>query len=71
MSEKGEKMKRITVASAAGQMGVSAQFVRIGLQRGTLPIGYAVKMSKNRYTYCIFQELIDGLVDRNGKEVIG
>lgn len=45
-------MKRISVADAAKLMGVSQQFVRIGLQRGILPFGYAVKMS-DRYTYHI------------------
>lgn len=45
-------MKRITVAEAAKRMGVSQQFVRIGLQRGILPFGHAVKVS-GRYTYYI------------------
>ena len=45
-------MKKITVAEAAAIMGVSQQFVRIGLQRGILKFGYAVKMS-NRFTYHI------------------
>lgn len=45
-------MKKISVAEAAKEMGVSQQFVRIGLQRGILNFGYAVKMS-NRYTYHI------------------
>lgn len=45
-------MKKITVAEAATAMGVSQQFVRIGLQRGILPFGCAVKMS-GRYTYYI------------------
>lgn len=48
-------MKKITVAEAAAIMGVSQQFVRIGLQRGILKFGYAVKMS-NRYTYHISPE---------------
>ena len=45
-------MKKISVAEAAEIMGVSQQFVRIGLQRGLLPFGVALKMS-NRYTYYI------------------
>lgn len=45
-------MKKITVAHAAEMMGVSKEFVRIGLQRGILKFGYAVKMS-DRYTYHI------------------
>ena len=45
-------MERMTVHEAAQIMGVSEQFVRIGLQRGVLPIGTAVKMS-SVYTYHI------------------
>ena len=43
---------RITVKEAAKQLGVSEQFVRLGLQRNELPIGAAVKMS-SRWTYHI------------------
>lgn len=50
-------MERIKVSEAARLMGVSAQFVRIGLQRGTLPIGSAVKMS-SRWTYHISPVLL-------------
>ena len=42
----------MTVAEAASLMGVSKDYIRIGLQRGLLPFGTAVKMS-NRYTYFI------------------
>lgn len=44
--------KKITPDQAAGIMGCSAQFVRIGLQRGLLDIGDAVKMS-TKWTYNI------------------
>ena len=40
------------VAEAAKLLGKSQQFVRIGLQRGILPFGYAVKMS-TKWTYYI------------------
>lgn len=33
------------VKEAAKLLGKSEQFIRIGLQRGILPFGYAVKMS--------------------------
>lgn len=33
------------VSEVARLLGKSEQFVRIGLQRGILPFGYAVKMS--------------------------
>ena len=45
----------MTVSEAAKILGKSPQFVRIGLQRGVLPIGTAVKMS-SRWTYHISEE---------------
>lgn len=45
-------MKKITPDQAAYVMGCSAQFIRIGLQRGLLDIGDAVKMS-TKWTYNI------------------
>lgn len=35
----------MTVIECAKLLGKSPQFVRIGLQRGILPFGYAIKMS--------------------------
>ncbi len=49
---------RITVADAAKRMEVSPQFVRIGLQRGVLPIGTAVKMS-SVWTYHISEAKLE------------
>lgn len=43
---------RLSVAKAADLMEVSAQFVRIGLQNGIFPFGYAVK-KKTRWCYYI------------------
>lgn len=40
------------VEDCAKLLGKSQQFVRIGLQRGILPFGYAIKMS-SRWTYHI------------------
>lgn len=51
-------MSRVSVAEAARRMGVSQQFIRIGLQRNILPIGYAVKMS-DRYTYYISEKKLN------------
>ncbi len=42
----------LSVATAAKLMGVCQQFIRVGLQRGVLPFGYAVKQS-SKYTYYI------------------
>jgi len=44
--------KNISVKKAAEMMGKSQQFIRIGLQRGLLPFGTAVKMS-SIWTYYI------------------
>lgn len=46
----------IKVEEAAKLMGKSQQFVRIGLQRGLLPIGTAIKMS-SQWTYHISPKL--------------
>ena len=45
--------RNIPVGEAAKQMGVSPQFIRIGLQRGILPFGCAVNQTGNRFTYWI------------------
>ena len=42
----------MSVKECAELLNKSQQFVRIGLQRGTLPFGYAVKLS-SRWTYHI------------------
>lgn len=44
--------KNLPVEEAAKIMGKSKQFVRVGLQRGLLPFGSAVKLS-SRWTYYI------------------
>ena len=50
--------QRITVSQAADLLNVSQQFIRVGLQNGTLPIGSAVKMS-SRWTYHISEHLLE------------
>ena len=44
--------KNISVKATARLLGMSQQFVRIGLQRGILPFGSAVKLS-TRWTYYV------------------
>lgn len=46
---------RLSVAMTAKLMNVSEQFIRIGLQKGVFPFGYAVKMS-SQWTYFISRE---------------
>lgn len=43
---------RLSVSKAAELMGVSPQYIRVGMQMGILPFGSAVKMS-GEYTYYI------------------
>lgn len=45
-------MMILKVSECAKHLGKSEQFVRIGLQRGIFPFGYAVKMS-SKWTYHI------------------
>ena len=47
--EKGERLK---VPMAAKLMGVNPQCIRVGLQNGTRPFGWAIKTS-TKYTYYI------------------
>lgn len=50
--------KRIKVTEAARIMGVSDEFVRVGLIKGLLPFGVAMKKEDNkRYSYYISPKL--------------
>lgn len=51
-------MKRIKVKEAAKLLGVSEQYVRIGIQRGWLQIGSCVKLS-SKWTYHISPHLLE------------
>ena len=46
---------RISVSKAAELLGASEQFIRLGLQQGTLKFGMAVKMS-SQWTYVITKQ---------------
>lgn len=52
------RWRELTVKEAAKELGVSEQFIRIGLQQERLPIGAAVKMPGGRWSYLI----VDGQV---------
>lgn len=47
---------KITIKEAAELMGVSEQFVRVGLQKGCFPWGYAVQVTAKRFTYFISRQ---------------
>ena len=55
-------MERIKVSEAAKLMGVSEQFIRIGLQRGLLPIGHAVKLKQ--WVYYISRPMLEEYVGK-------
>ena len=56
MNDKHEETRTMTIEEASMLMGVSKQFVRVGLQKGILPFGYAVQISSNRFTYFISRQ---------------
>ena len=58
---------RITVEQAAKAMGVSKRFIHLGLQRGVLPIGTAVKTS-SKWTYYISQSRLEAYI--NGMDIM-
>lgn len=45
--------KNLTIEEAARQMGVTPQFVRVGIQQGILPFGAAIRITGKRYSYYI------------------
>ncbi|WKY44188.1 hypothetical protein Q5O14_16415 [Eubacteriaceae bacterium ES2] len=53
--------KNVSVKEAAQLLGKSEQFIRIGLQRGILPIGVAIKVNENnrRYNYHISRKKLN------------
>ena len=53
---------RVKVSDAAKLMGVSEQFIRIGLQRQTLPIGHAVKL--RQWVYYISRPMLEAYVGK-------
>lgn len=59
----------ISVKEASKLMGKSEMFVRIGLQRGILPIGNAVKLS-SKYTYYISPKLLGDYIGKNLEEAL-
>lgn len=51
-----DNQNNMTIEEASRLMGVSRQFIRVGLQKGILPFGFAVKISDGRFTYFISRE---------------
>lgn len=61
-------MRKITTAEAAKRMGVSSEFVRVGLQTGRLPIGTAFKKpGSSIYRYYISEKLLEEFIGKEEK----
>jgi len=56
----------VTPQEAAKRLGVSPQFIRLGLQQGILPIGSAVKMS-TKWCYCIPEQALQHYIEYGSK----
>ncbi len=50
---------KVTPKDVAEVLGISTQAVRIGLQRGLFPFGWAMQISGSRYTYAISPKLFE------------
>ena len=48
----------ITINQAAKELGKSPQFVRVALQNGVAPFGFATKVSGDKYDYHISPKLL-------------
>lgn len=58
-------MTRITTKEAAEKLNITQLTVQVLMQQDRLPIGYAVKNpGSSKYHYVIYQELLDGYVNR-------
>ena len=53
IDESGFPCKKMTVEEAAKRLGKSEQFVRVSLQRGKAPFGFAVQMNSGKWCYHI------------------
>lgn len=51
--------KNIPVEVAAKLLGKSEQFVRVALQRGLAPFGFATKITGDKYSYHISPKLLE------------
>jgi len=59
--------RKISIKKASSLMNKSQQFVRVGLQRGILPFGNAVKLS-TRWSYYISPKLFYEYIGNIKKE---
>ena len=55
-------MSKLTVNDVAARLGCSPQTVRLGLQRGEVPFGSAIKKS-SKYTYIIYADKLKDFIE--------
>ena len=53
ITPEGLPCKKMTVEDAARRLGKSEQFIRVSLQRGKAPFGFAVQMASGKWCYHI------------------
>lgn len=56
--------KKLTPKDVAEALGVSVQTVRVGLQKGYFPFGWAIQTTDRRYTYAISPKLFEEYVGK-------
>lgn len=63
-----DKLKPKDVAEA---LGISVQAVRVGLQKGVFPFGWAIRTSEAKFTYAISPRLFEEYLGKKEDEAIG
>jgi len=58
--------QKISVAEAARRLGKSQQFIRVALQNGVAPFGFATKVSGSAYDYHISPKLLEAYIGGQG-----
>lgn len=54
----------VSIKEAARMLRKSEQFIRVGLQQGILPFGYAVKINGSKYTYHISRKKLNEYIGK-------
>ena len=56
--------ERLTVKEAATVLGMTEDYIRFQMRKGTLPIGIAIKGKGNSFRYLIFKRKLDEFIGR-------
>ena len=57
--------QKVTIEEAARRLGKSKQFIRVALQNGVAPFGFATKGSGSTFDYHISPKLLDDYIGGN------